>query len=1036
MAYICYRITSYIHDDQDKCVDQALRILNGMDTTNNVFAQITITKLNKSIYLASDTTKTALGISSNIFELDSLTTDKDLVNNAISSSNTIASGAYDKLLNSSNVVLKDNIKTINGQSLIGTGDITITGGGSVDLSNYYDKANVDTKLNAKLDTTTANSTYATKTELDTKLDANTEFKTINGQAIKGTGNIEITGNVDLTSYYTKEAVDEKLDNKLDTTGLKTINGNSLVGTGDIAIAKKAISKYIVIGITGQSNSVGFDESPLTPYDVPADSERIFQYSTSLKPLTYCAECLQNMNTVGKRPASSANMATDRANEFGHTADRNAYVMTKGIHLPLANLIINSIPEDYGIIIVPGSYGGKRLSEFMPGKEYYTNFINRLKGALDLPGSVFAGIIWSQGEHDAQAHMNGTEYLNNLKTLISSTNTSLASYTNKSIKGSITENDWYFFDWPQYFKDMDTGNILVELRKYFGDRYVEIPVNTPVNLTDYTSSIKEAHYGQNAFRTIIAPRVFKAMSEGNCFLVTDYDKTGGTSGVTNEELANALATKANTSDINTYKQEVQTKLDSKLDANTKFKTVNGQDIKGDGDISIEINGGDVDLSGYCTKTELNTQLATKAPLDGFTQLQQEVTTKYANALTDVRTKLYFINMNNNILSDSLRSNPTLSVDTSIPIPQDTVKLHKNFKVDTTGITYTGDLGTNTYCMYSPENYNTLYYESNLQKIALGNVKVTYGVVLARNTSNNKYLWLYSQNGKLFTSIDNEAGSSFTPLNTDSLWSDDSYLLTGVGQFKFKRIGTRIEIYKIFETRYLKIAELDIASNLSAIDITSPSDSNLQMVWGIACGWSRAFSGVDQTKGYWHSIRLDNDGNAYTYIANPWRPLMTKDIDVLSNAELDTTGSIKFVGNQLGKVILKKDVSAFRYTSAMSTNAGLYISPTFTDGLNVPRGIATETNDSVSSWHTYTSSAHSLGISADKVTNFFTHQGTFEVEYNKGWEGNDPRSFIVFTRVRDNATFYLGTPHGAGWHRRLGFFTRIGSGLVSNIMVRDY
>lgn len=271
MAYICYRIVSYIHNNQDKCVEQALRILNGMDTTNNVFAQITITKLNKSIYLASDTTKTALGISSNIFELDSLTTDKDLVNNAISSSNTIASGAYDKLLNSSNVVLKDNIKTINGQSLIGTGDITITGGGSADLSNYYDKANVDTKLNAKLDTTTANSTYATKTELGTKLDANTEFKTVNGQAIKGTGNIEITGNVDLTSYYTKETVDEKLAtkanvtdlaNKLDSTALDTYKGEvttSLaqkldITTAETTYATKAELNQANVNISSEANN--------------------------------------------------------------------------------------------------------------------------------------------------------------------------------------------------------------------------------------------------------------------------------------------------------------------------------------------------------------------------------------------------------------------------------------------------------------------------------------------------------------------------------------------------------------------------------------------------------------------------------------------------------------------------------------------------------------------------------------------------------------------------------------------------------------
>lgn len=45
-----------------------------------------------------------------------------------------------------------NIKTINGNSILGSGDITITGGGDVDLSNYYNKGEVDTKLDAKLDT--------------------------------------------------------------------------------------------------------------------------------------------------------------------------------------------------------------------------------------------------------------------------------------------------------------------------------------------------------------------------------------------------------------------------------------------------------------------------------------------------------------------------------------------------------------------------------------------------------------------------------------------------------------------------------------------------------------------------------------------------------------------------------------------------------------------------------------------------------------------------------------------------------------------
>lgn len=332
----------------------------------------------------------------------------------------------------------------------------------------------------------------------------------------------------------------------DIPSLKTINGQSLIGDGNLTISsgggKKTISKYIVIGISGQSNSVGYDESPLTPYDVPADPDRIFQYSDRLKPLSYCAECFQDMNKVTKRNGSE-NMIAERANEFGHTSDRNTYVKTKGIHLPLANLILNSIPDDYGVIIVPGSYGGKRLSEFMPGKAYYINFINRLKGALDFPGSIFAGIIWSQGEHDALNSMSGTDYLNNLRTMINGINTALAGYANKSVKGSISDKDWYFFDWPRYFKDLDRGNILVELKRYFGNRYVEIPIDTPVNTATYTSSIREAHYGQNSFRTIIAPRVFKAMSEGNCFLVTDFDLRGSDTSSLETELAETKASNA-------------------------------------------------------------------------------------------------------------------------------------------------------------------------------------------------------------------------------------------------------------------------------------------------------------------------------------------------------------------------------------------------------------------------------------------------------------------------------------------------------------
>ena len=83
-----------------------------------------------------------------------------------------------------------SLKTINGQSIVGSGDITISGG-STDLSNYY-----------------------TKTEIDNKgyLTSHQSLKTINGQSIVGTGNITISGGSSITpvTVVDNESTDEQI----------------------------------------------------------------------------------------------------------------------------------------------------------------------------------------------------------------------------------------------------------------------------------------------------------------------------------------------------------------------------------------------------------------------------------------------------------------------------------------------------------------------------------------------------------------------------------------------------------------------------------------------------------------------------------------------------------------------------------------------------------------------------------------------------------------------------------------------------------
>ena len=123
---------------------------------------------------------------------------------------------------------KAEIKTVNGHSLIGSGDIQIEVGSSVDLSNYYTKTDSDGKYALKtsipslegyateqwvegknyLTSHQSLEEYYTKTDSDRKYALKTEiqdvpkFKTVNGQAITGsTDDIEIT--TDLSNYYKK-----------------------------------------------------------------------------------------------------------------------------------------------------------------------------------------------------------------------------------------------------------------------------------------------------------------------------------------------------------------------------------------------------------------------------------------------------------------------------------------------------------------------------------------------------------------------------------------------------------------------------------------------------------------------------------------------------------------------------------------------------------------------------------------------------------------------------------------------------------------
>lgn len=300
--------------------------------------------------------------------------------------------------------------------------------------------------------------------------------------------------------------------------------------------EKTYGKYIVVCVAGQSNAVGFDESDveLTGLYACKDFLRIkqlgFYGEDNLKPveLGYCAQAMQDM-----RPHNNTDLKTPG---------------TKGIHLPLANLMLEHIPEDYGILILPIAFGGtgftmgeagtydavlkkpleKSVGEGTAalrwGKDcaYYETLRDRIIYALNLhPENRFAGLIWCQGENDAAVP---AEHLEAFEAMTSDFFRSMneADLGNRVPKGTWDKDIWYNMETVSYWYTLEgCVEIWNNYREWNPDTYIEIPRNTDsneVNGTGQTASIRGAHFGNNSYATVVAPRVLDKLLQRNAFYV--------------------------------------------------------------------------------------------------------------------------------------------------------------------------------------------------------------------------------------------------------------------------------------------------------------------------------------------------------------------------------------------------------------------------------------------------------------------------------------------------------------------------------------
>ena len=280
-------------------------------------------------------------------------------------------------------------------------------------------------------------------------------------------------------------------------------------------------KYMILCVAGQSNAVGFDESPVTKdYMGRFRTRRLWQLglwgedNLKIVPLQACAQNFQDM-----RPYGNPDSVPDQPG-------------TKGMQLPLADLLLDRIPEDYDILVLPCAYGGVGFTVGEPGtydpqtlrpsegrlrwgvqSPYYLALKDRLRLVLDRnPENRFLGLVWLQGEfdfEDGDGNIRGfTEMSRDFL------ETFAREYPGRVYRGDWNRDIWYNVETTCYwYTQGECPKIWAHYKTWNPGTYVEIPRDTDtnaVNGTGVTTDIRPAHFGNDAFYRVVAPAVAARM----------------------------------------------------------------------------------------------------------------------------------------------------------------------------------------------------------------------------------------------------------------------------------------------------------------------------------------------------------------------------------------------------------------------------------------------------------------------------------------------------------------------------------------------
>ncbi len=282
-----------------------------------------------------------------------------------------------------------------------------------------------------------------------------------------------------------------------------------------------MGKYYILCVAGQSNAVGYDESVIprgymSGYQSPRIKQLGFYGEDNLRiiPMGACAQNYQDL-----RP-------------YGH--DDSVEPGTRGIHLPLAFMLLSQIPADASILVLPCAYGGTGFTCGQNGSYDQANMRpieGRVRWGYDSPYYLamrdriayvlsqsdenrFFRMVWCQGEQDGASPHEQIEAFNRMTKDFFDYFKS--KFPHRVYHGEWNRDIWFNMETTRYWYTLPGCQIIWNAyRDWNPNTYVEIPRQTDtnaVNGTGKTTANREAHFGNNAYADIIAPLVADAIKK--------------------------------------------------------------------------------------------------------------------------------------------------------------------------------------------------------------------------------------------------------------------------------------------------------------------------------------------------------------------------------------------------------------------------------------------------------------------------------------------------------------------------------------------